>query len=378
MTATATEQETTEDPYRTDEGRAAYKAAAKQGMVLALWADRLGDAPAIVSEHGDRTFASLNARTNQLVRALRARGLRPGDAVALMLANRPEWAEVVAATNRAGWRLTPINWHLTGEEAGYILDDCEAKAFIADHRFGDAAIEAAEQVPAAEVRLAVGGDISGFEPYDEAVASEDGSDIDDPVLGTSMLYTSGTTGRPKGVRRPPVPATDGALFGYRGGVGMHLCTGPLYHAAPLAFSLAAPLNAGVGVVLMDDWSADETLRLIEQHSITHSHLVPTMFHRLLSLPADVREARRRVLAAARPARRSPVPGRREAGDHPSGGARSCSSTTPPPKASAPGSRASSGWSGRAPWARARRRASFASSVRRARTSAPARSVASTC
>jgi len=165
VTATETKQETTEDPYRTEEGRAAYKAAAKRGMVPALWADRLGDAPAIVSDHGDRTFASLNARTNQLVRALRMRGLRPGDAVALMLANRPEWAEVVAATNRAGWRLTPINWHLTGEEAGYILGDCEATAFVADHRFAGAAIEAAGLVPAAAVRMAIGGDISGFEPY---------------------------------------------------------------------------------------------------------------------------------------------------------------------------------------------------------------------
>jgi long-chain acyl-CoA synthetase len=290
VTATDTKQETTGDPYRTEEARAAYKAAAKHGMVLALWADRLGDTPAIVCEHGDRTFASLNARTNQLVRALRMRGLRPGDSVALMLANRPEWAEVVAATNRAGWRLTPINWHLTGEEAGYILGDCEARAFIADHRFADAAIEAAGLVPAAAVRLAIGGDISGFEPYEDALDGEDGSDIDDPLPGTSMLYTSGTTGRPKGVHRAPVPATDGALFGYQGGTGMHLCTGPLYHAAPLAFSLAAPLNAGVGVVLMDEWSADETLRLIEQHAITHSHMVPTMFHRLLSLPPAVREA----------------------------------------------------------------------------------------
>src|SRR5262245_56530911 len=230
MTATDT-REMAEDPYRTEEGRAAYKAAAKRGMVLALWAERLGDVPAILSEHGDRTFASLNGQTNQLVRALRRRGLRPGDAVALMLANRPEWAEVVAATNRAGWRLTPINWHLTGEEAGYILGDCEAKAFVADHRFADAAIEAARLVPAADVRLAIGGDISGFEPYEDPIGGEDGSDIDDPVLGTSMLYTSGTTGRPKGVHRPGAPATDGALFGYRGGVGRHLCTGPLYHAA---------------------------------------------------------------------------------------------------------------------------------------------------
>ena len=122
-------------------------------------------------------------------------------------------------------------------------------------------------MPAAEVRLAVGGDIErvrALRRRPRRRGRQPTSTI--RVLGTSMLYTSGTTGRPKGVHRPPVPATDGALFGYRGGRGIHLCTGPLYHAAPLAFSLAAPLNAGVGVVLMDHWSADETLRLIEQHA----------------------------------------------------------------------------------------------------------------
>ena len=105
------------------------------------------------------------------------------------------------------------------------------------------------------------------------LAPEDGTDIDDPVVGSTMLYTSGTTGRPKGVRRPPDPrsALDvAALTQYRGDRHVHLCTGPLYHAAPLSFSLTAPAAMGVPIVMMDGWSAEQTLALIEEHR-RHAH-----------------------------------------------------------------------------------------------------------
>jgi long-chain acyl-CoA synthetase len=267
-------------------------AAAERGMTLAAHAAAAPDRPAIVCEAGNRTFGQLNVRANQLARALRRRGVAAGQSLALLCSNRPEFAEVVAAGQRSGLRFTPVNWHLTGGEAGYIVDDCEATTLIADARFPELAIEAAAAAPRARVRLAIGGAIDGFESYEDAVDAEDGSDIEDPVLGGSMLYTSGTTGRPKGVHRPTPPAasvvTSAALYGYVGGEDLHLCTGPLYHAAPLAFSLSAPLAAGVGVVLMDGWDAEAALPLIEQHRVTHTHMVPTMFHRLLSLPDDVR------------------------------------------------------------------------------------------
>jgi len=262
--------------------------ATRDGMALAYWAARQPDVPAIVSPHGDRTFAALNARANALARALRSRGLVPGDAIALLVGNRPEFAEVVAAAQRAGLRFTPVNWHLTGDEAGYVVDDCDAKAFVADARYATSAARAGDCAPGARVRLAVGGAIDGFESYDDVVAGYDDSDLDDPVVGSSMLYTSGTTGRPKGVRRKATPSAVGNLFRYRAGEDVHLCTGPLYHAAPLAFSLVSPLHAGVGVVVMDGWDARETLALVARHRVTHSHMVPTMFHRLLALPDDVR------------------------------------------------------------------------------------------
>jgi long-chain acyl-CoA synthetase len=261
---------------------------ARRGMVLAWWAQRRPDVPAIVAPTGDRTFAELNARANQLVRALRRLGLRAGDGVALLCTNRAEFAEVGAACQRAGWRLTTVNLHLTADEAGYIVDNCEAKALVADVALASVADGARRRAPGCVVALAVAGDIEGFRSYDDELAGESGADIDDPALGSSMLYTSGTTGRPKGVHRrdtPPPSAIN--LFAYRDG-DRHLCTGPLYHAAPLAFSLTTPIAHGVGVVLMERWDAEAALALVESHGVTHTHMVPTMFHRLLSLPPEVR------------------------------------------------------------------------------------------
>ena len=269
-------------------------AAVRCGMGPALWAARDPGRVAIVDAArgaaGGRTFGSLDARVNRLVRGLRAAGLAEGDGVALLCRNRAEFCEVWAATTRAGFRLTPVNWHLTGSEAAYVLDDCEAKAFVADASLGEAAEIAASSAPRAGLRLAVGGAIDGFADYDAFLADHGPEPIDDPVLGTSMLYTSGTTGRPKGVRRGPDPeAAVRALvpYGYRAG-HVHLCTGPLYHAAPFGISMAIPLSAGVALVLMDGWDAAETLRLVERHRVTHTHMVPTMFHRLLALPDALR------------------------------------------------------------------------------------------
>ena len=229
--------------------RAALAAALRTGTAVSHWAARQPDSPAVTSPLGDRTFAELDADANRLARVLRRRGLGPGDAVALMVANRPEFAVVLAATQRSGLRLTPINWHLTAEEAAYIVDDCEARALVADTRFAAVAAGAASRAPAATARLAVGGDVEGFEPFADALAAENGAPLDEPVLGGSMLYTSGTTGRPKGVHRPPVATARLQRsivppFGYEPGRSRHLCTGPLYHAAPLAFSLVGPLSAG--------------------------------------------------------------------------------------------------------------------------------------
>jgi long-chain acyl-CoA synthetase len=294
------------------------EAAAAVGMTVAWTAREAPERRAILSPAGGRTFSELNARANRLARALRARGLQAGDAVALLCSNRPEFAEAWCAALRAGLRLTCINWHLQTDEVSYIVDNCEARAFIADARFADVVARAAEGAPKAEVRLACGGEIPGFESYDALLAAESGDDLDDPEIGGTMLYTSGTTGRPKGVYRKQPPPARGlgpqvvASAAFRPGDDLCLCTGPLYHAAPLAFNLALPLNAGVGVALMDGWQAEETLRLVEQHGVTHTHMVATMFHRLLALPDEVKgrydtSSLRYVLHGAAP---TPVPVKR--------------------------------------------------------------------
>lgn len=266
--------------------RDSLRAAMRSGMAPAWWAARHPDRPAVVAPTGDRTFAELNADANRLVRALRRRGLQAADPVAILCGNRAEFAITWAACTRAGLRLTTVNWHLTPDETTYIVEDCRARALVADADH----THAVPTAPSAAVRVAVGGSLEGFELWDDVLAPEDGADIDDPTLGAAMLYTSGTTGHPKGVSKPPDPdAYVAAVSVYRYTDGdVHLCTGPLYHAAPYGIALVPPLSCGVPVIMMPRWDAEETLALIEQHHVTHLHLVPTMFHRMLALPEEVR------------------------------------------------------------------------------------------
>lgn len=261
-----------------------------RGMAVAYHAARRPDAPALVTRYGERSFSELNARANRLARLFARHGIGEGDAVAVVTKNRPEFVETYLAALRSGIRFTPANWHLTGEETGYIIDNCEAKAVIYDASLGTAEAAAAH-AENCRLRLAAGGAIAGFDDFEAAIAGEDPADLEHPVRGSQMLYTSGTTGRPKGVYRRQPPTQRSMAQALAAGDPERdrcLCTGPAYHAAPLAFNVTAPLNAGVGVVMMDQWDAEETLRLIERYRITHTHMVATMFHRLLQLPEAVR------------------------------------------------------------------------------------------
>jgi long-chain acyl-CoA synthetase len=267
--------------------------AAATGMSIALWARYQPDATAIISPSGNRSFFELNANANRLARALRERGLRAGDSVALVAGNRPEFAEIVFACTRSGLRYTPINRYLSADEIAYIVNDCKAQALIGDALFAPLMEQTAARCETVKVRLSLGGAIAGFEPYHDALKSEDDSDIEEPLLGARMLYTSGTTGRPKGVVRPPNYSTQLEAITsaprYQAGTGqLNLCTGPFYHGGPLSFSLIMPLSHGVGIVIMEKFDADNVLQLIAEHRITHTHMVPTMFHRLLRLPDAVR------------------------------------------------------------------------------------------
>jgi long-chain acyl-CoA synthetase len=181
---------------------------------LQHWAAATPDTLAIAAGSGaTRTFAELDANANRLARALRRRGVGPGDAVAVIAINGPAFVETVAAMQRAGFRLTPVNWHLTADEAAYIVDDCEAKAMIATSDVAAMAAASRRAAPACTVALVAGGEAEGFERYEAVLDAEPSDPIDDPVPGSLMMYTSGTTGRPKGVEWPPTEPTAGAEWG---------------------------------------------------------------------------------------------------------------------------------------------------------------------
>ena len=175
----------------------ALEDAISHGMTIAYHASQLPDSAAVISEYGRRSFEELNANANRLVRALRREGIGDGDSVAIVARNRPEFIEALCAADRSGIRFTPINFHLKGDEIGYIVENCEAKAFIADAGLGEASTEALSLAPKVQLALATGGDLDGFSAYADVIDAESAADIDDPSLGARMLYTSGTTGRPK-------------------------------------------------------------------------------------------------------------------------------------------------------------------------------------
>jgi long-chain acyl-CoA synthetase len=261
------------------------------------------------------TAGEIAAGANRLVHALRERGLHEGDPVAMLLPNRAETLFVLMAAFQAGWNFVPMNSNLTAAEVIYILKDANAKALVADERFATVAAAAAAgaDVPAPG-RLSVG-DIAGFTPLDEALADQPENPPNDRVAGQFMQYTSGTTGRPKAVERAlPVfdPETWVRVFSANltrydiqpGGDAVHLVTAPMYHMAPLSFGYFSA-HFEHALVFMDRWDAETTLRLIQDHPVTDTHMVPTQLHRLMQLPEDVRakydvSSLRQVIHAAAP------------------------------------------------------------------------------
>jgi long-chain acyl-CoA synthetase len=271
---------------------------------------------ALVDPDGQRLSAGeLMAASNRLVHGLRALGLQKGDCVAAVLPNGTPMIETYLAAAQAGWYLVPINHHLTGAEIAYILRDSDAKVFLADERFASACSAAADEsgVPA-QHRFALGA-IAGFGRYEDLKHGQPNSLPSDRSAGQVMNYTSGTTGRPKGVRRPLSPydpdmvfsmfAMFLAMFGIQGDDdNVHLTGSPLYHTAVLMFA-GSSLHYGHTVVLMDRWTPEGFLQLIERHGVTTSHMVPTQFHRLLALPEEIRKrydlrSLRHIIHAAAP------------------------------------------------------------------------------
>jgi long-chain acyl-CoA synthetase len=253
---------------------------------------------ALVEEAGRVvSYGELAEAADRIGRGLQEAGLQPGDSVAVLLPNCADLVAVYFATLQTGLYLVPINWHLTVAEAAYLLQDSNAAVFVAHDRFADAAVQAADTAGIAPTARFAVGSIPGVRPLGELGAGGSGRPLK-RTLGGPMVYTSGTSGRPKGVRRPltgadpdqvpPVATWFFGLFGLRPYEDhVHLCGSPLYHTAVLNF-VGISVQLGHPAVLMDRWDPEQMLRLIARHRVTHSHMVPTQFHRLLALPEPVR------------------------------------------------------------------------------------------
>ncbi|MDF2495956.1 AMP-binding protein [Sphingomonas sp.] len=268
---------------------AACAALAQRGLLFSYWARRQPELTAIHSARGDRTFGELNANANRVLAVMRQCGLSTGSRVAVLCGNIPEFVEVMLACQRGGLRFTPINWHLAPDEIAYIVRDSRADALVIDAPFAEKL--SSTDLSALGCRLSVGETTPGFRSYASALGEHSGTDPVDAAPGGTMLYTSGTTGRPKGVIKPAgppmMPLREGSTFGYRDG-DVNLLCGPAYHGGPMAFDLLFPLSSGAAIVMMERFEPENALELIATHRVTHTHMVATMFQRLLALPEQAR------------------------------------------------------------------------------------------
>ena len=282
------------------------------GIHAATSPDRLA---LIMAESGETfTYAQLDAGANRVSRVFREAGLSPGDHVAWCLENHRNFLELVWGAYYAGLIYTPISSRSTAEEIAYIVKDCGARAFVTSGYKAAEATELADKMSGVGLKLMMDETVAGYDPYEEAVAAALPEPLEGRVSGNSMLYSSGTTGRPKGVltEHEAVPLEEAesvvammCVFLLRmSHKSVYLSPAPLYHGAPLRFTTAAQIM-GATAVVMERFDAREFLAAVERYSVTHAQVVPTMFVRLLKLPDEQRLAHdlsslTRVVHAAAP------------------------------------------------------------------------------
>ena len=273
------------------------------GELLGPLARLGGESPALIDALGETSWKDFDQRVNRLIHALRGASVATGDTIAILSGNRREYYEVMAAGSQAGWRYVPINWHWVAEEVGYVLENSGAVALLVEARYAEIAAQAVAAAGAAGPRIAVvvGGSAGGpFMDYETLLAGGSPDEPDEQSLGGPMFYTSGTTGRPKGVVSSGAPAGTippaamkavGAAVAGSLGIpegGRTFLNGPIYHSAQWAFSFL-PLLAGSSVVIRHKFDAAETLEVIDRYRVTNLHLVPTQFIRLLRADEAVRQ-----------------------------------------------------------------------------------------
>ena len=243
------------------------------------------------------TYRDLDARSNQGAQLFRSLGLNAGDHIALLMENRLEFMEICWAAQRSGLYYTAISRYLTQDEIDYIVNDCGARVVITSPKCEPQIRGLLSDAPDAPAFFMVDTPTNGFRAWDRERAAQPTTPIADEVAGYDMLYSSGTTGRPKGIKRAsennPIDAPNPFLrllcekMCGMAQDSIYLSPAPLYHAAPLRFNMMAITLGGTSVI-MESFDAETFLKLVEQHKVTQSQLVPTMFVRMLKLPDDVR------------------------------------------------------------------------------------------
>lgn len=265
-------------------------------MNIADHAIAAAGSPALITDGGTISFGELHARSRRVAAALHGAGLRRGDGIALVLPNRPEFLEITWGAQLSGLYYTAVNTHFLAEEVSYVIDDSDAKAVFVDAAMPQLAAHIRNANAAVVAHFSVGGALPGWRSYEDALAAAG----EPPPLsdGSEMLYSSGTTGRPKAVRRPLPVDGNGSwaqsvlelalIHKYTmNSSSVYLSPAPLYHAAGVNYTMAVN-RVGAASVLMPKFDAEAVLRLIEAHRVTHAQFVPTMFVRMLKLPAPVR------------------------------------------------------------------------------------------
>ena len=242
------------------------------------------------------TYRQLDEAAIRLSNVLRDAGLNPGDHVALCLENHPRYLEILWGCHYAGLIYTACSSRLTSAELTYVLNDCAAKAFITSHYKADQALDIIDTIPNVHLRLMLDGTIDGYDSFEQTIAAASVTPLSDMVDGTDMLYSSGTTGMPKGIAKPlpmsPIGTSVGLgmltvmLFGFSEDT-MYLSPAPLYHAAPLRFNMTVH-TLGATTIVMENFDAEEFLQLTQKYKVTQTQVVPTMFIRMLKLDSDVR------------------------------------------------------------------------------------------
>ena len=256
------------------------------------------DKPAFIMANSGEvvTYKELDERSNKIANLFRSKNLNSGDHIAIFMENNVRFTEILWAAQRSGLYYTPISSRLTASEVEYIIRDCEAKLIITSNALKHVVVELTNLINDIPDRYIIDGEIDGWNSLEESLISMPSSPINDEIMGQDMLYSSGTTGKPKGIKLPlkniPIEQSEDLMQVVTGLYGtnqdtVYLSPAPLYHAAPLRFTMGVNYLGGTNII-MENFDAESSLRFIEKYSVSMSQWVPTMFVKMFKLPEDIR------------------------------------------------------------------------------------------